>query len=529
MTQRAEKQPTRFIRVTEVRRAPMGMGVHKMLQRAGLQGFERFNGQDATQQSPLSVEFPRKKRFGRLGRQEAKSVLQAIRAIGSQNDQGTGFHGNMWKVETVKVRKDGREKVKTLPKWPYGWEAKLRRMHKREVRVARKDEKFALKTDVLSSVAGRNPVRKALKGASVEEALIRAADKSEVVSGWGSWRARFRAKFAEGNPLRSAKFFLRPGQSRLETYGQIHSTMLQIADVQLDPVDKIHGPFEQGVKWLQGFQHGIGGALLTSVIGDIPFLNTIAARMVDVNKAASRDARAEFTARGALRVARRVGYIHWYGDFYNKKARKPGIRGWVNRFRFASDGLVEKATDRRMQRGNAAKWGKLEAIIRGNDWRTPLQRTHQKVVAQEFVHAYNAPAPILESFTHLGVTKVNGTNDRVAAIGQQVREKIEGMLPTALRRRVFEEQEDPRKAVKAAVEAYGGKPMSIGQQVEAIRAHVDAVLALPNLTKLETARWSIAKQTAERFASLYEDAQGVAAQEPDFSGRRTPAETPVAA
>lgn len=520
MANLAETQPLKkFLRVTQSPRVSItsrvASGVDGVLKKTGFEGMP----EKPMPAAPQSRELPRAVGFGKYPRfGEGRRIARAMQEMSGE----TSFDAGQWKVEAVRIDRKGRERATHLLRWPFGWEAPVRRAHKKDVRRAARALKHDIHVDAKGTLKGENPIRQALAREAEEAKVLQKVDKEAVVSGLFGLRAKLLAKIAEGNPERVAngKFsrFLKLGQSRAETYGQLHTMMLQVADEQLDPTDKIHGPFEAGVKALQKFQRGIGGAVLTSIVGDISLFNKLTGWMINGNKIASRDARSELTIQGIARVIRRVGFIDRYGKFYNQRAKKKGFGGWVNRFiLYPPDSLVEQATDRRMQQGNIAKLGKTEAILRATNLTAPLERAHQRVVSEEFVRAYNAPAPQLEVLMHTGFSSVGKASERVAGgakngaakageIARKVTSRVERIVPKALRRRKAQPAGaavDPRKTLNDAIAAYGGRPLSTREQVEAILTHGQAVLAEP-LTGRERARWQRAIEYSARFYLLNE-------------------------
>ncbi|HYK08289.1 MAG TPA: hypothetical protein VEW42_02190, partial [Candidatus Eisenbacteria bacterium] len=498
MARQIEGHPGRkFLRITEKPQTGGVKGIaDRVLKRAGLEGFNDIPPQDA----PRSVEISRSIGLGEypnLHWGEPKRIAWAMQELSEGKPQGTAYNGKNFKVEAVRIDRKGREHVIPLGRWPLGWEGPVKRAHKRDVRIARRLMGKDLNIHALSTLKGQNPIRLALAREQAEAKVLEAADKNATVNGWFGWRARALALLAEANPERAANGlfanFLKPGQKRDATYAQLHTMMIQVMDEQGDPSDKIHGPFEAQVKMLQKFQRGIGGALLTSVVGDIPWFNKLTGYMINANKVASRDARTDMSIQGIARVGRRIALIDRYGKLYNEQTTGRGVWKWFKRAAvFPPDGLVEQATDRRMQRGNIARLAKTEAILLAQKWSSPLQEMHQQVVAEEFLRAYNAPAPQLEVLSHasmqsasqkaestlLGALKV--TESTRNAIGKATK-KAASLIPAPLRRRKAPVAEqpavDPMHALQDANAAYGGKPMSVKEQVDAILAHADGVLA----------------------------------------------------
>lgn len=524
MARKTEKQSTRFLVVTEKVRTPLKHKIHQRLTGMGLNGFEDMTPAPQARQ----VVIPRNRGLGiNLRHGEAQKVAQAMEEMGQTTFQGTDILGYKWHIDDVKIDRKGRARVTGLGRWMFGWDTAVKRAHKKNVKEAQRDLARATHTDGKSTRHKENPVKQSLKRENAEAKMLQAVDASATVHGWQGWRAKGMALIAEANPYRSAEGkssrFLKPGQSRGETYGQLHTMMLQVADAQLDPADKIHGPFEGGVKLLQRFQRGAGGAILSAFAGDIPLFTKGTNAMVTGNKVASRDARSELTVRGIARVARRLLVIDKYGKFYGKQ-------GFVGRLIFPADSLVEQAADRRMQRGNIAKLAKTEATLLTPNVHSRLGQMHQRIVAEEFVKAYNAPSPLIEILTESAYKNIDGAVENTTKTTKNAVEKVvsqvEKGLPKFLRRRPKDDQNgqpvNPREDLRKAIEAYGDKPMSTADQVAALLAHADSVLTLP-LTPIERARWTIAREYALRFARLEQAAQAVVTVAPETSARRVTA------
>ncbi|HSD98386.1 MAG TPA: hypothetical protein VLB73_01645 [Patescibacteria group bacterium] len=495
MSQTVERQKSgRFLRITEKQNHSLGRRASGLLEKVGLEGFEKSENR-----TPVMVEIPRSNRFAkRLSADESARTAHAIAQHGLPTAQGTSLDLSRWSIEEVRVDAKGQVKQRKIPR---SWKRKVRAAHMFEVSSSQARQNSTVHLDGMSRFLKKTPIREALRRESQEADRLKRADKSTVVSGWMGWRAKFVGLLAEGNPVRAANRYLKVGQSRHDAYGQIHTMMLQVADAQLDPADRIHGPFEQGVKLLQRFQRGVGGAAVSSLLGDVKGILKLSDSLVTLNKFASRDARAELSLGGVLRVARRLFVIDRYGRFYGK-------RGMMSRLvLFPADSLGELAADRRMQRGNVAKLAKTEAILTAHFAEDSLEGMHQRMVAQEFIAAYNAPAPRLEFFTELGYDKVNELTHAVEDGAQHVAEKIQHPLRRG--EATQKVKETKQGVVEQAASAYGDTPVSVAKQVEAILEHADTVLASGNLTPIERVRWTIAKDYAERFNRLQQVAQKV--------------------
>ena len=504
----SERQPRKFLRVTKQKQLSAGERVHNALDNMGLHGLPHLVSTEPLQQAVI----PRGRGIVRGGirRSERKPIARAIAEMGFASE-GTALWPKKWNIERVRVDRKGREHVMTLHEWPFGWGAKIRKEHNKQVASARRVMPRVIQTDLVSSLQLRNPVRNALVREQVEHRKIVRADRKEGIGPL----ARLVAKFLEPQPLGISRLSFRVGDSRRSIYDQIHTTMLQMADEHLDPANRIHGPFDRVVKRLERFQKGPLGNLLTSSASDVPFVGAaieklfdLTSPMITINKALSRDARGEVSVRAGLRILRRIKGIEAYGDAYQRW-------GFLRKLIMPEQSFVEDAVDRRMNRGNVAKFAKAEAIIRVDPrtLRNPLQVQHQRVVAEEFIRAYNAPAPILEQLINKGIdnveNKVGNVQKQAAQFGERVASAVESKLPSALRRKAVVATEKPVDILKTAEEAYGGQPMSIRQQVDAILAHADEVLALPNLDKKARVLWQRSKEYAKRFNNLFNAAHAV--------------------
>jgi hypothetical protein len=200
---------------------------------------------------------------------------------------------------------------------------------------------------------------------------------------------------------------------------------------------------------------------------------------------------------------------------------------WLGRLLFPPPPLVEKAADRAMERGDVAREAKLRAILSSPNLSNPIESRHQRIVAEEFIRAYQADAPRLDVFID---TIVDGTVGAINTVTDPVRKFVaeSNLIPDFVKDKIPPPSYDsPKSIVEEANEAYGIDPKPVKEQVDAILDYADLVLESGELSNVERVRWEIARDAAERLDYNYQLAVGIAGLEYQTEEPITPV-TPMA-
>lgn len=477
--------------------------------------------------------------FGRTN-SEAVKVAHVLEALSG----GSKIKYRDFKVTDVKVNKDGEVKSeKELNRrrqiWLLrrGWQkgnlltGSVEKAHNTNVRIAKQDLRRATHAGLKGFVFGEREMVKALAEDRKDQRRINKAIGREKIwkiipkMRWYGWRAGLVAKFSERNPHRVGKNSFQVGKTPDQLFNEAYAFITRFMDNKPDPGQKIGGPFEKWLTKIDEFQQSPAGVFAATVWGDKKLYDTATDAInwtTNINKAGSRD-----YLRHPLYSARNTGVLLLYQKRYERMEGK----GWTAlRFPLVIFGIpiapvpkwamrvfgpppplvIEKAADRRMERGDVAREAKLRSILNATDIRDPMAAQHQKVVAEQYVRAYEANAPRLDVF-------IDTLTDTITGKGNSAKDAMLRFAPKFVKKLFDSEesmtqaQKDARAIIHEANEAYGADPKPAKEQVEAILAYADRVLAAP-LTKLERVRWEIAKKSAEKLKANYDQAMVIKAR-----------------